>query len=192
MLENFVVHYGYLAVFVGTFLEGETILTIAGFLAAQGYMNLPLVIIFGFVGSLLGDQFFFYLGRRHGSWIFKKSPRLHGHVKRVHNLFDKGGYLWLIGFRFVYGLRMITPLVLGTSQMSNRYFFVLNMAGAALWSVVVGLLGFFIGNTIQIFFHQAKHYELLIAGIILAVFLTTHVVKLVYDYLHTKVSSEAE
>jgi membrane protein DedA with SNARE-associated domain len=190
MLENLVVHYGYLAVFVGTFLEGETILTVAGFLAAQGYMDLPFVIIFGFIGSLMGDQFFFYLGRRHGGWILKKSPRLHGHVKRVHNLFDKGGFLWLIGFRFVYGLRMITPIVLGTSEMSNRYFFMLNMAGAALWSVVVALLGFFIGNTIQIFFHEAKHYELLIAGIILGVFLIAHATKLIYDYLGVKVGGE--
>ncbi len=62
-LESFIQTYGYLALLVGTFLEGETILVLAGFAAHLGYLNLPWVILVAFVGTLSGDQLFFYLGR---------------------------------------------------------------------------------------------------------------------------------
>lgn len=187
MLETFVTQYGYLAVLLGTFFEGETILAVAGFLAAQGYMDLPFVITLGFIGAFLGDQFFFYLGRRHGGRILENRPRLHRHVKKVHRLFDWGGPLWIIGFRFVYGLRMITPVVLGAGKISNRYFFLLNMIGSALWSIIVGVLGFLLGNAIRLFFHEARHYEFIMAGILLGILLCVHFIKLTYDYFNGKI-----
>ena len=188
MFEAFVTHYGYLAVLLGTFIEGETILAVAGFLTAQGYMDLRLVIVIGFIGALMGDQFFFYLGRRHGGRILENRPRLHRHVKKVHSFFDWGGPLWIIGFRFVYGLRMITPVVLGTSKISNRYFFLLNMIGSVLWSIIVAILGFLLGNAVRLFFHEARHYEFLIAGILLGLLLCLHLTKLTCDYLYIKIN----
>lgn len=44
-LEEVVTHYGYIGILIGTFLEGETILIIAGFLAHRGYLELPFVIV---------------------------------------------------------------------------------------------------------------------------------------------------
>ena len=61
-LESIIDTYGYVAVTIGTFFEGETILVIAGFAAHQGYMKLPGVIIAAFIGTVFGDQLFFYLG----------------------------------------------------------------------------------------------------------------------------------
>ena len=49
-LEELVRNYGYIIIAVGTFLEGETILIVAGFLAHSGYLQLPFVIIAGFAG----------------------------------------------------------------------------------------------------------------------------------------------
>jgi membrane protein DedA with SNARE-associated domain len=53
--------YGYIALFLGTFVEGETILLMAGFAAHLGYLYLPWVILVAFLGSLSGDQVFFLL-----------------------------------------------------------------------------------------------------------------------------------
>ena len=55
MIEN----YGYAAILVGTFLEGETILVLAGLAAQLGYLTLSGVILAAFLGSLSGDQLFF-------------------------------------------------------------------------------------------------------------------------------------
>ena len=52
-------HYGYAAIVIGTFLEGETILVLAGLVAHQGYLKLTGVITAAFLGSLCGDQLFF-------------------------------------------------------------------------------------------------------------------------------------
>ena len=58
--------FGYLAVFVGTFLEGETILVMAGFFAERGYLKLPFVIATACCGAYSGHVFWFWLGRTQG------------------------------------------------------------------------------------------------------------------------------
>ncbi|WP_424792969.1 DedA family protein, partial [Pseudomonas aeruginosa] len=66
MLQQFLQDFGYFALFLGTFFEGETILVLAGFLAFRGYMQLDTVILTAFLGSYAGDQLWYFLGRRHG------------------------------------------------------------------------------------------------------------------------------
>ena len=65
LIQTLIQNYGYWAVFVGTFIEGETILLLGGFAAHRGYLALPWVIVAAFFGSLCGDQLFFFLGRKH-------------------------------------------------------------------------------------------------------------------------------
>jgi membrane protein DedA with SNARE-associated domain len=55
--------YGYLALLVGTLLEGETVLVMSGYAAHRGYLHLPLVMLIAFVGSSVHDQSFFWVGR---------------------------------------------------------------------------------------------------------------------------------
>jgi len=73
-LESIVDTYGYVAVLLGTFLEGETILVLGGFAAHRGYLALPGVILAAFIGSLCGDQLFFFLGRRHSQAVLARRP----------------------------------------------------------------------------------------------------------------------
>jgi membrane protein DedA with SNARE-associated domain len=68
-VETFIETYGYPALLVGTFFEGETFLVLAGFAAHQGYLDIPWVILAAFIGTLTGDQVFFYLGRRHSALV---------------------------------------------------------------------------------------------------------------------------
>ena len=70
--------YGYLAILIGSFIEGETILVPGGVAAQRGYLQLPWVILFAFLGSLSGDQLFFHLGRLHSQQILSKHPRCGG------------------------------------------------------------------------------------------------------------------
>jgi len=62
-IRGLIDHYGYLAVFVGTILEGDTVLMLAGFAAHRGYLSLPLVLGAAALGGFLGDQFWYWLGR---------------------------------------------------------------------------------------------------------------------------------
>ena len=123
--------YGYIALLVGTFLEGETILILAGFAAHLGYLHLPWVILVAFLGTLSGDQLFFYLGRRQSRFVLDKHPAWQRRLDRVERLFERYQTLLILGFRFLYGLRTVTPFVLGRSGVSPGYFFLLNTASLA-------------------------------------------------------------
>jgi len=152
--------YGYIALLVGTFLEGETILILAGFAAHLGYLHLPWVILVAFLGTLSGDQLFFYLGRRQSRFVLDKHPAWQRRLDRVERLFERYQTLLILGFRFLYGLRTVTPFVLGRSGVAPGYFFLLNTVGAVVWSLVVGIGGYLFGNILKIIMGDIKRYEL--------------------------------
>src|SRR5215467_8105120 len=102
MLESLIGRYGYLAILVGTFLEGETILVLGGFAAHRGLLELPGVMLSGFIGSLLSDQIFFYLGRRHGSAWLARRPKWRAGVERVRPIINRHATLLNLVFRFLY------------------------------------------------------------------------------------------
>ena len=85
-LGTFLASYGYLALWLGTFLEGETILVLGGVAAHQGYLKLTGVILAAFAGSFMGDQLFFFLGRRHSDYILRKRPGWQHSIDRVNLL----------------------------------------------------------------------------------------------------------
>ena len=152
--------YGYIGLLVGTFLEGETILILAGFAAHLGYLYLPWVIFVAFLGTLSGDQLSFYLGRRHSRFVLNKHLAWQGRLDRVERLFERYQTLLILGFRFLYGLRTVTPFVLGRSGVAPGYFFLLSAVGAMVWSLVVGIGGYLFGNILKIIMGDIKRYEL--------------------------------
>lgn len=154
--------FGYLAVLAGTFFEGETIVIIAGFLAHQHYLKLSGVIAAAFAGAMLGDQLYFYIGRWKGRDFIASRPRLNRHSERVERLLQKH-QLWLIlGFRFIYGMRTVTPFILGASRVNAVLFFFLNAAGALIWATAIGFAGFYFGKALEATLGRVKDFELLI------------------------------
>lgn len=158
-LQALVSHYGYAAVLVGTFLEGETILILGGVAAKLGYLSLPWVIAAAFAGTLAGDQLFFFLGRYQGRDLLARRPRWQGRADRVHALLERHHTLLIIGFRFLYGLRTVTPFILGMSRVPTPRFVALNLLGAALWAAVIGGLGFLFGHGMELVLGDLRHYE---------------------------------
>lgn len=158
-LENFIEHYGYWALFIGTILEGETILIIAGFLAHQEYLNIQWVIFVAFSGTLLGDQFFFFLGRSKGRLLIERRKSWQKRTEKVQKLLIKYQDWVALGFRFVYGLRTITPFALGISNVKIKRFIILNIFSAALWAILIGLCGYMFGHIMESILKDIKQYE---------------------------------
>jgi membrane protein DedA with SNARE-associated domain len=153
--------YGYVAVLVGCFLEGETILLLGGVAAEQGYLALPGVIFAAFVGSFGGDQLFFHIGRRYGPEFIEGRPRLKKASIRLRGWIEKRETLLVLGFRFLYGFRSAAPFVFGASPIKRGRFAVLNAVGAAAWATVVGYGGYLAGDTFASFLAHFERYELL-------------------------------
>ena len=148
-VERILAEYGYLAVFVGTFFEGETILLLAGFAAHQEYLRLPLVILVALAGSFGGDQLWFHLTRRRGRGWLERRPRLAATVARGTRLLERHPTLFVLGFRFVYGLRSVAPSVIALSAVPTARFVALNAVAAALWAIVAGTAGYFFGHAVE-------------------------------------------
>jgi membrane protein DedA with SNARE-associated domain len=177
VLESLVSQYGYAAVTVGTFVEGETVLAIGGFFAQRGYLALELVIVCAFVGTFVGDNLCFHLGRwRGGAWLARR-PSWNEHAERVSRLMHRHQVPVVVGFRFLYGLRSLTPFAIGASGFPPLRFAVLDGVGAALWSVVVALLGYLIGEGAARLVDRALRYEAMVVGLIAAVGVTVWVVR---------------
>ena len=176
-LESAVAQFGYPAIFVGTFLEGETILVIGGFTAYQGYLNLYFVILAAFWGSLFGDQLYFLLGRYKGQAILNKHKNWEGRVARFRSLMDRYGTLIILGFRFLYGLRTVSPFAIGLCRIPIRKFVILNAISAAVWAVALGVAGYFFGRVMEAFLQNVKRYELAIMAGLIAVSIVLFVIK---------------
>lgn len=165
-LESFVEHYGYLAILIGTFLEGETIVVLAGFLAHRGYLTLEWVITCAFIGTYAGDQLFFYIGKWRGGDILAKRPHWQLRSQRVFDLLNRHQVLVILGFRFLYGLRTVTPFLIGMSGVQPLRYLILNGLGAIIWAIAVGLLGYLLGQTVELFLQHVKRYEMVILAAI--------------------------
>jgi membrane protein DedA with SNARE-associated domain len=164
--ESVVTQFGYPAIFIGTFLEGETILIIGGFIASQGYLNIFFVITAAFLGSLFGDQLYFFLGRYKGLAILKRYKAWEGRIARFQSLLDRYGTLIIFGFRFMYGLRTISPFAIGLCKISVKKFLFLNMISAAVWAIALGVSGYYFGRVMESVINNVKRYELVfIAGL---------------------------
>ena len=168
MISAFVASYGYYAVFFGTLLEGETILVAAGFAAHRGLLSWPVVALVAATGATLGDQLAFFLGRWKGAALLARVPALARHQARIHALLERYDVLFILGVRFLYGLRIAGPVVLGSSRIPVLRFALLNVAGAVLWSVLVSGVGYAFGAALNTLVADLKRVEgLLLLAILL-------------------------
>jgi membrane protein DedA with SNARE-associated domain len=161
-LETLIAAYGYPAVAIGTFFEGETILVLAAFAAHRGYLHLPWVVIWGFVGTFCGDQLYFQIGRLQGMKFLENRPRLSRRYERVSRLLQTHQILLILGFRFLYGMRTITPFLLGASGIPTTRFLVLNTLGGFFWAIAVGVSGYLFGHLAELLIGDLRRYELII------------------------------
>ncbi|BDD94280.1 DedA family protein [Pandoraea sp. NE5] len=166
-IANLVQSYGYLAVATGTFLEGETILVMAGFAAYRGHLALPTVILIGTLASFIGDQLYFQMGRRYGPALLARFPSVRPRAARAQALLWRHHLPLILSIRFLYGLRIAGPMAIGMSEVPWLRFFVLNLMGAAAWASVIAGAGFVFGQALTDLLANAGYYETLVLAAIL-------------------------
>lgn len=158
-LSGLIADYGYVALFVGALLEGETLLILAGFAAHQGYLQLHWVIGIALLGGFLGDQFYFWLGRRHGEWVLSHVPRLVPVFERSYILIERYHEVLIVGVRFLYGLRTVGPMAFGMSAVPAWRFMLFNALGAAMWAIAIGGAGYLFGQVLELWLDDLKRGE---------------------------------
>lgn len=165
-LTSLIARWGYAAVAVGVFFEGETIVLVAGAMAHRDLLSLPGVVVAAFAGSLIGDQLWFHLGHRYGRGFTARRPSWRKRAARAEALLTRYGTFFVIAFRFLYGFRTITPVVLGVTAYPAARFTFLNAIGAALWAIAFTLAGYGLGAGLKGVLGRATHVEeLLLAAV---------------------------
>ncbi len=161
-LEGFLREYGYIVLLVGTFLEGETMVLVAGYMAKVGLLDLNLVILSSFCGTYCGDQLYFFIGRRWGHLLVHrtKSVSWQQRTARVMNLLQRFDVWFILGFRFVYGVRNVTPFALGASTIRSSRFMVYNAFAAIIWAITFAYGGFVFGHAMEAFLEEVKTYQM--------------------------------
>jgi membrane protein DedA with SNARE-associated domain len=158
-LSGLIADYGYFALFAGTLLEGETLLTLAGFAAHQGYLQLHWVISIALLGGFLGDQIYFWLGRRHGVWVRSHFPRLSPAFERTNGLIERYHEVLIVGIRFLYGFRTVGPMAFGMSAVRVWRFMLFNALGATIWAFGIGGAGYLFGHALELWLNDFKRLE---------------------------------
>ena len=151
--------YGYYAVFAGALLEGETLLVMAGFAAHVGYLHLVPALACATAGGFLGDQFFFYLGRRHRAWLLARFALLREQAPRMNRLLARYDALMIPAVRFLYGLRAAGPALIGMSQVAAWRFVLLNLLGATVWALVIIGAGYAFGQGLEVALGRLHHHQ---------------------------------
>lgn len=161
--------YGYFAVALGSFLEGEAVLLAGSLAAYHGHLALPVVMGIAALASFIGDLPYFFAGRRYGLRVLARFPSLRRRKKRMEHLIHRHQIMLVLSLRFLYGMRIAGLLALGTSRISTRRFLLLDFIGAIIWSAGVSAAGYGIGGVLRrLFGNSATPVQLTVFAAVLA------------------------
>ncbi len=149
-MEHLVQQYGYLAVLVGTIVEGGTLLTMAGLAAHHGWLQLvPWVIAAGALGNLIDGQLWFLASRHWGLSLARRRASWRKGLARLDRLYHRWPQLMVVAARFVPGVRTASYIAAGLTRISAIRYAVLNVIGAVLWATCIASVGYFFGEAMQ-------------------------------------------
>lgn len=149
---------------VTPFLPGDSLLFVAGALAAMGEMNIHAMVALLICAAIIGDGVNYAIGRYFGEKLAARYPKLirPEYLAKTHAFYEKHGGKTIILARFVPIVRTFAPFVAGIGKMGYRHFAFYNVTGAILWVTSFGYAGYFFGNMPIV----KKNLTLLIFGII--------------------------
>ena len=137
--------------FFGFFFPGDSLLFTAGFLATQGHVSLPILLIGTFIAAVVGDSVGYAFGVRMGPALFTREDSVvfnKEHIIRAQHFYEKYGKKTIIFARFVPIVRTFAPIVAGIGNMKYRTFITYNIIGGLVWTSGMLLMGYVFGSII--------------------------------------------
>lgn len=157
-INHFIYLYGYWALFIGCMAEGETVALLGGLVAHEGVLHFGRVIAVVALGGIMGDLLLYFVGRRYGTRLLGRFKKARPKIKRANTLILRHPLWFVMGVRFMYGFRLIGPLLIGASRLSPLKFITFNIIGAALWAVIFVTLGYLGGQMVAPWLAKVDHH----------------------------------
>jgi len=131
------------------FLPGDSLLFVAGAVAAGGGMDVHLLFAVLVTASFTGDNTNYWIGRYAGPRLFRSEGSLllnPAHLARTHRFYERHGGKTVLIARFVPIVRTFAPFVAGMGRMAYPRFVAYAFGGAVLWIGSLAYAGYFFGN----------------------------------------------
>lgn len=138
--------------FLGFFFPGDSLLFVAGVLAAQGFFSLPVLLVVLFIAAFTGNMVGYWFGAFVGPKIFSREDSLFfrkSHVLKAQAFYERYGGKTIVLARFIPIVRTFAPIVAGVAKMHYGTFAMYNLIGALLWSVGLTTLAYYLGGLIE-------------------------------------------
>lgn len=166
-IEHYISTYGAFALFFivyfesfGAPLPGESGLIASSLMALHGYLHIEAVLIFVFLGAVLGDCTGYIIGRYGGrklilrfGHLFKITP---DRLDKIEEQFNKNGVYIVATARFVVLLRQLNGVVAGSVKMNPVKFLTANIIGASAWTLVWGLGPYLLSGVLAPYVSQLR------------------------------------
>ena len=148
-MENLILHYGVIAILLGAGIEGEPFALAGGVLAHRHWISPYLAGLAAIGGSCLIDQFWFHLSRYYQRSRIVQRVAQRPAFARSLELIERRPVLFVLLFRFAYGLRAAAPVAIGASRVPMRVFLPVNLVAAIVWGSLFTALGYALGPTFE-------------------------------------------
>jgi membrane protein DedA with SNARE-associated domain len=162
-MEGLILRFGLVMVFIGTAVEGDVTMMLAGVSAHLGLFRLAEAITIGALGGFAGDIFYYWLGRWHATTI--RSTQLYRRAEPTIGRFSaRYGPLEIVVARFIYGTRVASMVFWGVQRLPMWRFALIDAFGCVLWAVVLGGLGFTLSDTAVLLVGRARRVWVWLLG----------------------------
>lgn len=163
-IEYLISQYGAFAILIGSAIEGETVVFLGGVLAHRHLLSYWTAALAASTGSFIADQLFFFAGRYARQWPRVQTLIAKPAFARVTGMLERYPTGFILAFRFIYGIRTISPLAIGASKVPAAKFVMLNAIAALIWGFVITAVGYLFGQGAErLLGHLELHRHLLIA-----------------------------
>ena len=172
LLILFLIIFAESGMMVGFFFPGDTLLFSAGILSAAGKISLPETLIVVAFAAILGDNIGYQIGKVLGPKLFKKDSLVfrHEYIMQAEKFYEKYGSKTMLVAHFIPIVRTFAPVTAGAGNMNRKQFFIYDAIGDITWTLLVTLLGYFVGSRIP----GIEHYiEPVLLAIVLIFLLPT-------------------
>ena len=146
---QYVQDYGPIAIALGAGFEGETAAVAGGVMAHRGILPPWGAFLATAIGAFVADEIFFLLGRRFRDRPFVVRTRQRPAFARAMAFIERHPDAYILVFRFLYGLRTVSPIALGLTHVPWRRFATLNAIAALIWSAVFTTIGYRFGPAVD-------------------------------------------
>lgn len=165
-------------------LPSELVMPFAGFLAAEGRLNMWLVIFFSSVGSLAGSLVSYYIGKFGGIPLVKNLGKYllldEGDLETSERWFSKYGEATIFICRFIPVIRHLISISAGVARMDVRKFCIYTIVGATIWNAILTYTGYLLRENWEVLHHYMRPVSIVIfflLSIAFAIFFYKHVAK---------------